>query len=197
MDITINARNIELTPRLREYVEKKVSRLDRYLPNIVEARMELHTEHRRQGGDRQIAQLTVRNSRGAILRAEDKNQTDIFAAVDSVMDKMYRQIRRYKGKRRRRGGAKLAEIEPELLEAEPVPLPEPEEEEEEPKQEIVRRKRVPLVPIDEQEAMDRIEELDHDFYLFLNADTARVCVLYRREDGNYGLLEAVEEGEEM
>jgi putative sigma-54 modulation protein len=189
MEVTIHTRNVELTPRLEEYVEKKVSKLDRYLPGIEEARMELATDHRKQTSARPVAQLTIRHRRGRILRAEDKRQKDHFAAVDSVMDKMYRQIRSFKGKRRRRGTS----VEEEwFLGAEPVPLPEIEEEEE-PKMEIVRRKVIPLTPIDENEAMERVEEIDHSFYMFLNATTGKISVLYRREEGNYGLLEPADE----
>src|SRR5205809_200161 len=102
MEIQIHTRNLDVSDRLQEHVEKKLSRLDRYLPHISEVRVDLAEEHQKRGGNRSVAQLTVRNSRGTILRAEDKSQGDIFAAVDLVIDKMYRQISRYKGKRRRR-----------------------------------------------------------------------------------------------
>lgn len=185
MEVMIRTRNVELTPQLKDYVEKKVERLDRYLPGIEEVRMELSNEHRRQTNTRPAAQLTLRHRRGRVLRAEDKRQKDLFAAVDSVLDKMYRQIRSFKGKRQRRGRAE----EMEWFEgAEPLPLSETDEEEE-PKMEIVRRKTLALIPIDESEAMERIEEVGHSFYVFLNANTGRINVLYRREEGNYGILE--------
>src|SRR2546421_7397416 len=104
MQIQIHARNLDVGQRLTDYAEKKLGRLERYLPHITEVHLDLVKEHSRKGGDHSIVQLTVRNSRGAILRAEEKKQTDVFAAVDMVIDKMYRQISRYKGKRRRRAG---------------------------------------------------------------------------------------------
>ncbi|GAB4448011.1 MAG: ribosome-associated translation inhibitor RaiA [Anaerolineae bacterium] len=192
MEVTIETRNVELTPHLEDYVEKKVGKLDRYLPDIEEAFIELSTDHRKQTNARPVAQLTIRHRRGPVLRAEDKKQKDIYAAVDSVLDKMYRQIRSFKGKRRRRG---VSAEEEWFRGAEPLPLPalsEQEEEALEAKMEIVRRKRIPLTPIDEIEAMERIEELDHDFYMFLNAATGKINVIYRREEGNYGLLEPAE-----
>lgn len=185
MELKIHARNVDVTSRLQEHVERKVSKLDRYLPNIQEVRVDLAIEHRRQGQDQCIAQLTLRNTRGVILRAEEKRQPDIYAALDMALDKMYRQIRRYKGKLKRRSG-RGAESEFDLME--PVPLGEDLEDEEE-KLAIVRRKQVNLIPMSEDEAIDQMELLGHNFFVFLNAETARIGVLYRREDGNYGVLE--------
>jgi putative sigma-54 modulation protein len=189
MDIRIHARNIDATARLQEHVEKKVSKLDRYLPNIQEVRVDLSIERRRQGLDQCIAQLTVRNTRGVILRSEEKRQTDIYAALDLALDKMYRQIQRYKGKRKRKGGGRFAPTEAELAAMEPLPLEEAPEEESDEKEAIVRRKQVTLVPMSEEEAIAQMELLGHDFFIFFNAETARIGVLYRREDGNYGVLE--------
>ncbi len=95
MEVTIRGRNVEITSRVQEYVEKKVGKLDRYLPTISEAHMDLSTEKTRSAQDSQVAQLTIR-SKGTILRVEERNQ-DLFTAIDSVLDKMYRQIGRYKG----------------------------------------------------------------------------------------------------
>jgi putative sigma-54 modulation protein len=102
---------------------------------------------------------------------------------------MYRQIERYKGKRKRRGGGRYAEADADLATVEPVPLTEAEEEEEEGKTAIVRRKQISLVPMSEEEAIDQMELLGHSFFIFYNAESAKLGVLYRREDGNYGVLE--------
>ena len=115
MQLIVQGKNIQVTDRLREYVETKVDRLDRYLPTITDARMELASEQTRRHGDRQIAQLTV-HSKGMMLRAEERSG-DIFTSVDMVMDKMKRQIDRYKSKRRDRyRGTQTREIEPADLE---------------------------------------------------------------------------------
>lgn len=188
MELKIHARNVDVTARLQEHVEKKVNKLDRYLPNIQEVRVDLAIERRKQGLDQCIAQLTVRNNRGVILRSEEKRQTDIYAALDIALDKMYRQIQRYKGKRRRKGADRYAVTDAELAEMEPLPL-EDEGEEEEEKIAIVRRKQISLVPMSEDEAISQMELLGHDFFIFYNADSAKIGVLYRREDGNYGVLE--------
>jgi putative sigma-54 modulation protein len=181
MRLIIQGKNVEITDRLREYVEKKMGRLDRYLPTIDEARVELSTARARSAGDRQVAQLTVR-SKGSILRAEEKT-SDIFTSIDAVLDKMYRQIARYKGKRHGRGRAAMQG------EALPIELEEFEEEEEAGPQRIVRTKRFHLVPMDEEEAIEQMELLGHDFFVFFNASYGEINVLYRRRDGDYGLIQ--------
>ncbi len=181
MEITIHGRNIEITPRLRSYVEQKVERLDRYMPNIMHIQVDLAEEKANRMGVRQVAQITLRNTRGTILRAEERT-TDIYAAIDAVVDKMYRQIERYKGKRRRRnevaeeefaGYETAVEIEEEDLKT----------------GRVIRRKRFSVVPMHEEEAIEQMELLGHDFFVFVNAETNMVNVLYRRRDNNYGLLE--------
>ena len=174
MEISIFARNMEMTPRLSEYVERKVEKLDRYLSSIDEARVDLTVENTRSASHRQVAQLTVR-VRGTILRAEERTG-DMFASIDAVLDKMYRQIARYKGRRRNRWQAT----------AEELPIEEPVEETE---WEIVRVKRFEVRPMTPEEAIEQMELLGHRFYIFLNADEGAINLVYRRDDGNYGLLQ--------
>ena len=181
MQVTIRGRNVEITSRLQEYVEKKVSKLDRYLPTIGEARMELSTEKTRSAQDSQVVQLTIR-SKGAILRVEERNQ-DVFTAIDSVMDKMYRQIGRYKGKHKDRARASAEEAD---IGGEELPI---EAEAEEPAGRIVRVKSFRMVSINPEEAIEQMELLGHDFYVFFNAEAGAINVLYRRKDGNYGLIQ--------
>lgn len=188
MDLKVHTRNIDLTPRLQDHVEKKVSKLDRYLPNIQEVRVDLAVEKPKKGGEQFIAQLTLRNTRGVILRAEEKRQEDLYSSLDTALDKMYRQIRRYKGKRKRRGGGRYADTDADFAALEPLPIDELESEDDE-KISVVRRKQVTLIPMSEDEAIDQMELLGHSFFIFYNAETARIGVLYRREDGNYGVLE--------
>jgi putative sigma-54 modulation protein len=191
MNVQIHARNLEVNDRLRNYVEQKLSRLDQYLPTVVEVRVDISHDHRRDEGDRSSAQLTVRDARGTILRAEEKQGTDVFAAVDAALDKLYRQISRYKDKRRRRAGRNFDVLEPEWMVAEPLPGASDNEEdtEEETAAHIVRRKPILLAPMSEDEAIDQLELLGHTFFVFYNADKAAINVLYKRDNGDYGLLE--------
>lgn len=181
MQIIIQGKNIDLTDRLHEYVEKKVERLDRYLPDITEARVELATESARSAEHRQVAQLTLR-TRGKILRSEERTD-DIFAAIDAMLEKMHRQIDRFKGKRRDK--VRAAE---ELL---PEELLEKVAEEQTGPQRIVRIKRFDMAPMDEEEALEQMELLGHDFFVFFNVNDDGINVLYRRRDGNYGLIQPV------
>jgi putative sigma-54 modulation protein len=187
MTVNIRTKNVEMTEKLRTYADKKFSRLDRYLPHIIDLHLDLAQERHRNGGDRAVAQVTLRDRRGAILRAEDKSQGDVFAAIDLVVDKLYRQISRYKDKRRRRTGDKFETLEPELALAEAIPDIDDSPEEEETI--IARRKQINVMPMNELEAIDQMDLLGHDFFLFFNADAGRVNVVYRRKDGGYGLLD--------
>lgn len=175
MEVSVFTRKLEMTPRLRDYVESKVGKLDRYLPTIDEARIDLEVEDTRSDSDRQVAQLTVW-TRGTILRAEERTG-DMFASIDAVLDKMYRQIARYKGKRQDRWHAA----------AEQLPVEEPVEEESE--GEIARVKRFEVRPMTTGEAIEQMELLGHHFFLFLNAEEGAINAVYKRRDGDYGLLQ--------
>lgn len=183
MNVVVRGRNINITPRLEDYVDKKIGKLDRYLPTIDEARMELAVEETRSAQHSQVAQLTVR-SRGRILRAEER-APDIFAAIDAVAEKMQRQITRYKdrlhGRGQQRGTESVRTPELELL-------PEAESEEE-PLGAIVRTKKFPVAPMDAEEAIEQMELLGHDFFVFFNSEVDGINVLYRRKTGDYGLLQ--------
>jgi putative sigma-54 modulation protein len=180
VQIMIQGRDLSITPKLREYVEKKVSKLDHYLPSLTEARVDLaEVPSARSASDRHVAQLTVHGP-GMVLRAEERND-DLFTAVDAVIEKMHRQIERYKGKHMRGRGEgvgveAIAPVEEEAAEVEPGV--------------VVRRKRFALTPMNEAEALDQMQLLSHDnFFVFYNAETARVNVLYRRHDGGFGLID--------
>lgn len=182
VDVLINVRNLELDERLQEYVEKRVAKLDRFLDVLEEAKVDLtFAKTARSAGDRQVAQLTVRG-KGVVLRAEERSD-DIYASVDAVLEKIYRQIERYKGRhwRTRGDGRPLSEAVEE-----PGTAPESAMED----RGVVRRKRFLLVPMTETEAMEQMDLLGHpDFFVFFNAETNEINVLYRRRDESLGLIE--------
>lgn len=181
MELQILSSNMEVTPRLRDYVEKKTARLDRYLPTLSGIQVELATENTRSAVQRHVAEITIRDERGTILRAEERN-SDMFAAIDAVIDKLYRQIERYRGKRKRKTRGKGEDQDM----GEPLPIAEEAAEEE---QAIVRYKRFALHPMSSEEAVDQMELLGHDFYVFFSSEDDAVNVLYRRRDGTFGLLQ--------
>jgi len=182
IDVEIYGRNMEVTERINTYVNKKVSKLDRFLPGIEEARVDLaFVKSARSSSDRQVAQITVRG-KGFILRSEERAD-DMIAAIDSALDKMQRRMERFKGKHYRgRGDGKSA--------SEVVESSAPEEESGELRPMIVRRKHFQLSPMSELEALEQMLMLGHEnFFIFYNANTKTINVLYRRRDGTYGLIE--------
>jgi putative sigma-54 modulation protein len=196
MDVTIRGENIKVTDALEDFAQKKLGKLDRYLPNITEVHLDLTRNHTKRGENITIAQITLRHARGAILRAEERIQGDgessIQPAITAAVDKMYRQIDRFKGKRRdnkRRKGRYYATPE-ELSTAEEVPNYEEIAAEYENFEEvdIVRRKEVDIQAMDEEEAIAQMELLGHAFFMFMNAKSGEINVLYRRDSGGYGVL---------
>jgi putative sigma-54 modulation protein len=175
------AKNMEITERVKDYIDKKISKLDRYLNSIEETRVDLaFVKSARSAADRHVAQITLRG-KGYILRTEERAD-DLFSAFDAALDKMQRQIERYKGKRFRGPGDRTptSAVIPET--------PEVEEAEEQPI--IVRRKVFTMVPMDEMEAVEQMKLLGHEnFFVFYNADTDSINVLYQRRDETYGLIE--------
>lgn len=199
MDIQVNSRNMKLTDGLEDYARRKVDRLDRYLPNIRQIRVDLAHQHNSRGEDMSIAQITVQHERGAILRAEEKTTGEVHHAIDTAVDKMYRQIKRFKGKQtdtKRRSRDRFMATAEEIAAAEALPIPDVADaaitELTNDGEEVIRRKAVALVPMDEGEAIEQMELLGHSFFMFYNAETGKVNVVYRRAESGYGLLEPVE-----
>lgn len=184
--IEATARNMRLTDNTREYVEKKAAKLEKHLPGIEEIRIELsHAKTARSATDRQVAQITVRG-KGFILRTEERSD-DLHAAFDAALDKISRQIERYKGKHYHgrgdgRSAAEVVEVEEELPmddTGELLPL-------------IARRKTFFVLPMTEDEAVEQMRLLGHDnFFVFFNADKNSIQVVYRRRNGSYGLIEPI------
>lgn len=178
------ARNMRLTDNVRDYVEKKAAKLERFLQEIDEIRVELsHIKSARSALDRQVAQITV-HGKGFILRSEERAD-DIHAAFDAALEKVQRQIDRYKGKHYHgRGDGRSAA---DMLE-EDVPVDETGEL----LPLIARRKKFIVIPMNEDEAVEQMRLLGHDnFFIFFNAEQNSIQVLYRRRNGTYGLIEPI------
>ena len=183
-NLEIFGSEFEVTDHIRDYITKKVEKLGRHLGTIDDIRVDLaYIKAARSAADRYVAQMTVRG-KGFILRAEERSD-DIRAAMDTTVDKLSRQIVRFKGKRSARGdGKSVADITPEEIEM------GVEDDENETAPVIVRRKRFDVIPMDETEAIEQMKLLAHDnFFIFCNAKTGAINVLYRRRDNTYGLIE--------
>ena len=183
MELRITSRNFDASDGLKQYIEKKVTRIERHMPGVQDVSVELASQMMRTQGEQYVAQVTARAS-GAVMRAEVR-APDSFEAVDAVFDKLQRQVDRYKGKRKDRYRGRGANADAFVAAETEVAVEEAPEEE----PPIIRRKRFPIHPMDDQEAAEQMELLGHDFYLFQNTKTGKVNVVYRRKEGGYGILE--------
>lgn len=187
MDIEIQGHNMRVSEALASYTRKKLERLDRYLPNISEIRVEFTHEHTRRGEDVATAQITIRHHRGAILRAQESIQGDVENALNQAVDKMHRQIERFKGKRSRKGRNRFSVSIDELNEAEAIPgLEETTETEEEVS--ILRRKNIAIIAMNEEEAIEQMELLGHTFFVYYDDQAGGMSIIYKRRAGGYGIL---------
>lgn len=169
-------RNIDITDAMRQYAEDKLQKLDRFSDQIVDARVVMSYDSKGNGASganpaRVEVQVNVPNG---IVRAEERGQ-DTYAAIDLVVDKLERQLKKFKG----RFIAKRTEEKPQPAPPEPV--------EQEPS--IVRVKRHVLRPMAPEDAAVQMEALGHSFFMFRNLDTGDINVIYLRGDGDYGLIE--------
>ena len=183
--VETQARNMRLTDNTREYVEKKAAKLERHLPRIEEINVELsHSRAARNASDRQVAQITVRG-KGFMLRTEE-SADELHGAFDIALEKMQRQIDRYKGKHEHgRGDGRSAA---EVVDVDDLPVDDTGEL----LPFIARRKKFIIIPMNEDEAVEQMRLLGHDnFFVFFNAEKNSIQVLYRRRNGTYGLIEPV------
>lgn len=179
MQISVRGKNVEITSPLREYLHKRLSKVERHFSSDVGAHVTVSNEPLGYG-----AEITIPLN-GLIIRAEEKSQ-DLYSAIDLVVDKIVRQIGRLRGRLQdRRHG-------PSIKQFMPAPSAEPDDEApagaEGPGQ-IVRVKRFAMRPMTVEEAILQMNLLGHDFFVFASAETGLVTVVYRRRDGNYGLIE--------
>lgn len=175
MKVTVIAKNIQLTPALRESVEKKISKLSRYFEPEVEARATLSVQK-----NRQIIEVTIPFN-GVILRGEESTD-DMYKSIDLVEDKIERQIRKQKTKLSRRnsgGSLRYPSFNSKFL----------KDEYEDEQEKIVKTKNFNVKPMSVDEAILQMELLGHNFFVYQDSETSQVNVAYKRKDGNYGLIE--------
>lgn len=186
MSLVIKGKHLHVTDNTKDYVEKKVEKFHRFLPQINEVRVELSKEATKSNQDRLIAEITVHVNR-KILRAEERSNK-LHSAIDQAVNKLNSQIARVKGKQINRWhdhkSIRTEDFPPlsdEVMEA----LAE------ESNQGIVRVKQFSVTPMNEEEAVEQMQLLSHDFFVFYNANLGRINVLYKRADNQYGLLDPV------
>lgn len=184
LTFNIRGENIEVTPAIREYVEGKISKLERYFNNDMDAAANVNLKI--YNDKRTKVEVTIPMKR-LTLRAEERND-DLYAGVDAIVDKLERQIRKHKTKVNRkfrdREGVGLYFATATATETGATAVEELEDE-----LQIVRTKQFSLKPMDDEEAILQMNLLGHDFYIFTDAETDETNIVYRRKDGKYGLIE--------
>ena len=176
MEIQITSRNIDIPPEVHRYIKRRLGKLSRHLPDIGESKVEVFEEKTRSPQQRFVVQVTL-DSNGTLLRGEERGE-NLLEAINKVVEVVDRQVKRYKDKLYDKGrGSSLARGG--LNEAEGVST----------SPSVVKVKRFAVKPMSMAEAIDQMELLGHDFFLFFNADTEEINLLYRRKDNNYGLIE--------
>lgn len=179
MRLHVKGRNFEISDQIRAYAEEKLGKLDRLVSDPTRVELELAVEKNPSIADNHVAEATVW-TKGPVLRARETS-SDMKASIDQLVAKLERQVKRYREKRRvaprrhaRDGGAP-----PEL-----APLEAPDED-----TTIVKTKQFSVSPMSPEEAVLQLELVGHDFFVFRNAETEIINVVYRRRDGDYGLIE--------
>ncbi len=182
MEIVVKGRNISVTEALERYAFEKVERIRKFFDDergVSRAEVELIHERNPSISEPEVAEATLFID-GAVLKAREAT-VDMYASIDRMSDKLERQVRRYRGRQ-------IDRWHGQLKGRSPVPSP-PVIEEEEIGPKIVRTKQFQMKPMSAEEAVLQMELLDHDFFVFTSADTGEINVVYRRRDGNYGLIE--------
>lgn len=182
MHVIVQGKHIAVTPALREYAQEKLGRVARFFDHVQEAQVVLSVERRGNLGKAQVVEVTVRGD-GVVLRGEEAS-SDMYASIDLVVEKLKKQIERYRSKfidRRRHEETRKKTAA--LARARRVLRAGPRE------SQIVRVKRFAMKPMTAEDAALQMELLGHDFFAFRSASTLEVNVIYKRADGHYGVIE--------
>lgn len=189
MNITVTGRNIAVTDALRDYVEEKLSAATNVFDIPMNTEVVLRVEKNPSNPVPQVVEVTV-FVKGAVVRVSEA-ATDMYAAVDMAADRVSRQLRKFKTRvvdRRQRANRPEAPTQADLEE---LVTPEPEAPAEDEDDYLVREKLMEFTRLTEDQALLQIDLLGHDFFVFTNADTGDVNVMYRRKNGGYGILKPV------
>jgi putative sigma-54 modulation protein len=180
MRLQVKGRNVEVSDSIRRYAEGKLAKLEKLVKDPTRVEVELHVEKNPSISDNHVAEATV-FTKGPTLRARESS-ADMKASIDQLVDKLERQVKRYREKRRR--GRPPHGVSQTVEEA-PVTIPTDSDTE----ATIVKTKQFAIKPMTAEEAVLQLDLIGHDFFVFKNAETETMNVVYRRRDGNYGLIE--------
>lgn len=183
MELNIRSNGVKVSDGLKEFIDKRMSKLDRLADHVVDAQLELKSETTRTGAQTTTAQITFQTGKH-VLRAEAES-SEAAKAIDMAIDKLVNQVRKFNSRKSRRGAKPLYEI----VDPSPVTAEEPDTAElEEQIGKIARTKTFQMDPMGVETAIEQMELVGHDFFFFKNEEDHTFTVLYRRKDGSYGLL---------
>lgn len=188
MDVSISARHVTITPRLEEVIHEKIGQLDRYLDGLDYAGVHFDRAQNPRISDKEFCEVHLKGN-GHHLRCK-VHASDPFTAIDLAGAKLERQIRKLRTKRQRRHHGTGDSLRAAANEAAAVAVADSDampDDDDTPQ--IVRTKRFHLAPIDPLDAVEKMEELGHGFFFFINKETSRSAVVYRRDDGDVGLID--------
>jgi putative sigma-54 modulation protein len=183
---TIRGKNLTVSDKDRAYIERKLQRLERMLDDRSEAEVELRLEGNRKVDDSHIVDVAV-NAAGQHLRGKG-TASSFKVAADEVIDKIERRVVEARQRPRDKRRSQQARYNEATMPAPPIDV-SAEPAEVDPESQVVKIKRFAIEPMFEEDAIARMEELGHAFFIFVNAENEQVAVLYRRKDGRYGLIE--------
>lgn len=184
MKLVIQGKNIEVTEAIREYVEQKIDKAVSHFQSLTtEVDVHLSVARNPRIASSQAAEVTV-YANGSVIRAEEKSE-NLYASIDLVADKIARKLRKFK---ERKGDRTAAKTSIAIAEQPPITLPDSNRVVELPTQ-VVRNKYFAMPAMSVDEALERLELIDHDFYVFRNADTGEINVVYERNHGGYGVIQ--------
>jgi putative sigma-54 modulation protein len=181
MRLQVKGKNVEVSPAIRSYAEEKLGKLERQLADPTRVELELSVERNPSIADKIVAEATIW-TKGPVLRARERSN-DMRASIDLLTDKLERQVSRYREKRRRRGHRDAEKNDSGQIGGTTMAT------DEEGGPVIVKTKQFTMHPMSAEEAVLQLELVGHDFFVFRHEDTGEINVVYKRQDGGYGLIE--------
>jgi putative sigma-54 modulation protein len=178
MELQLTGTNMQITPRMQKYIKGKFSKLTRHMPDIIDIKVEVSEEGAKSPQQRYMVRAAVNGGSGGMLFHTEERAEDLQQAADKAADVLKTQLEKHKGKLNDRGrGNQL--VRGKFNNEEPA----------EPPKKIVKTKKFIIEPMTAEEAIDQMERLSHDFFIYIDDKSGEVRLLYRRKDGNYGLIQ--------
>jgi putative sigma-54 modulation protein len=184
MKLVIQGKNIEITDAIHDYVSQKIDKAVSHFQNMMtEVDVHLSVARNPRIASNQAAEVTI-YANGAVIRAEERSE-NLYASIDLVADKISRKLRKFKERKKSKASVKTSVA---VVEQAPLPIPQGDRQPQMPEK-VVRNKYFNMPPMSVDEALEQLELVDHDFFVFRNVDTNEINVVYERNHGGYGVIQ--------